>query len=118
MVEPSSNQVVCPRCGVNPDASATYRQYRVCASCRYHFQMSARARIELLADEGSFSETNPRLASLDPLHFSDKQPYAERLSEARERTGLSEAVVTGTARIAGLGVVLAVSDFAFMGGTM
>ena len=110
--------IACPRCGAAVAETAAYRGYRVCAACRYHFPLSARERIQLLVDEASFAETEQRLVSLDPLHFSDKQPYADRLNEARERTGLAEAVVTGTAKIAGMGVVMAVSDFAFMGGTM
>lgn len=90
----------------------------MCEACRYHFPMSARARIDMLVDDGSFAEVNAELVSLDPLQFSDIQPYAERLAQAQERTGLPEAVVTGVGKIAGFGAVLAVSDFAFMGGTM
>jgi acetyl-CoA carboxylase carboxyl transferase subunit beta len=69
-------------------------------------------------DDGSFSEINAELISIDPLEFADVQPYAARLLQARERTGLQEAIVTGTGAIAGMTCVLAVSDFAFMGGTM
>jgi len=66
----------------------------------------------------AFSETHAELKSVDALHFSDKQSYADRLTQAREKTGLPEAVITGTAKVAGLGAVFAVSDFGFMGGTM
>ena len=108
----------CPRCKSSLEESASFRRYRVCDACRFHFALSARERVELLLDDGSFVETNADLVSFDPLHFSDKQPYAERLAEARERTGMQESVLTGVGTIAGRQAVLAISDFAFMGGTM
>jgi len=110
--------ICCPSCGASVHGTDTYRAYRVCERCRHHFSLSARDRIDQLVDDGSFVETSAELVSLDPLHFSDRQPYTERLAQARERTGLTEAVVTGVGRIAGHGAVLAVSDFAFLGGTM
>ncbi|MBI2954271.1 MAG: acetyl-CoA carboxylase carboxyl transferase subunit beta [Chloroflexi bacterium] len=80
--------------------------------------MSARQRIDLLADEGSFRESHRWLASLNPLSFSDRVSYEKRLEEAQHRTELTEAVVTGKARIASKAVALAVMDFDFLGGTM
>lgn len=80
--------------------------------------MPARARIALLADPGSFKEFDRGLVSVDPLRFTDQRAYRERLEDARRRTALREAVVVGGARIEGRRVVLAVFDFAFMGGTM
>ncbi len=108
----------CPRCYAPLADSEPYRHYRVCDACRYHSPLTARERIALLVDDGSFSEVNAELLSIDPLEFSDVQPYPQRLAQARERTGLQEAVVTGVGTIAGRSAVLAVSDFAFMGGTM
>lgn len=109
---------ICPRCAAPVEGTESYRLYRVCEACRYHFSLSARERIAQLVDDSSFSEVNAELVSIDPLQFSDVQPYPERLAQARERTGLQEAVVTGIGTIAGAPAVLAVSDFAFMGGTM
>ncbi len=111
-------EAACPRCEAPLAESESYRHYRVCDACRYHSPLSARERIALLVDEGSFDEVNAELVSIDPLEFSDVRPYPERLAQARERTGLQEAVVTGVGTIAGRTAVLAVSDFAFMGGTM
>jgi len=74
--------------------------------------------VNLLSDDGSFEEVNEALVSLDPLQFADKLPYSERLAQAKERTGLHEAVLTGIARISGWPAVLAVSDFSFLGGSM
>ena len=80
--------------------------------------ISAREWADLLFDEGSFSEQFAGIATPDPLHFEDSRPYAERVKEAREQSGGKEAVLTGTAHIGGLPVVVAVSDFRFIGGSM
>jgi acetyl-CoA carboxylase carboxyl transferase subunit beta len=90
----------------------------VCSHCRYHFQLTATERIDLLADLDSFRPSNPTLVSVDPLVFTDRVSYSDRLERARRETGLNEAVVTGTARINGRDCVLAVFDFNFMGGSM
>lgn len=80
--------------------------------------LPARERIDSLVDPGSFRERGRRLVSVDPLRFTDQRSYRDRLAEAQRRTGLREAVLTGTARIDGRPVMLVVLDFAFMGGTM
>jgi acetyl-CoA carboxylase carboxyl transferase subunit beta len=80
--------------------------------------MRARARIESLVDPGSFSEQATELHSEDPLGFFDLRPYTERLAEAEMTTGLSDAMVVGSAAIEGRQCELAVMDFAFMGGSM
>ena len=72
----------------------------------------------MLADHGSFKEMHGDLRPADPLGFADRLPYPQRLREAQERTGLGEAVVTGTAQIDGRDCVLIVLDFNFLGGTM
>ncbi len=113
-----SGEVICPRCSVELALDETYRRYRVCGHCGYHFTLSADERIRLLVDPGSFEEFNRHLVSVDPLVFSDRLPYRKRILQAREETGLREAVVTGIGRIRGHEVVLAVLDFRFLGGSM
>ncbi len=108
----------CPDCGSDLSHSEIYQHIRVCHQCRRHFRLGARARIDLLADEGSFREVNRLLTSVDPLSFSDKVSYRKRLDEAQRRTGLTEAVVTGTCSIDGKVTVLVAMDFEFMGGSM
>ncbi len=80
--------------------------------------ISAREWIDLLFDEGSFDERFAAVRTPDPLKFSDSQPYPERLAETREQTGGREAVWTGSARLGGQNVIVAVSDFRFIGGSM
>ena len=67
---------------------------------------------------GSFEPQDEGLTSLDPLEFRDTKKYTDRVKAARKATGLEEAVISGTARIGGHPVVLAVLEFAFMGGSM
>ncbi|NYJ05586.1 acetyl-CoA carboxylase carboxyltransferase subunit alpha [Petropleomorpha daqingensis] len=110
--------VSCPGCGWLLYRKRLERNLSVCPECDHHLQLGARARIELLVDPGSFSETTFAPAPRDPLDFTDLRRYPERLREAAQRSGESEAVVVGTARIGGADVVLAVMDFGFLGGSM
>jgi acetyl-CoA carboxylase carboxyl transferase subunit beta len=80
--------------------------------------LSARQRIELLADKKSFKESHKYLSSVTPLVFSSRGPYQNLLSQSQNRTGLTEAAVTGRCRIDGVEVMLVVLDFGFMGGSM
>ncbi len=107
----------CPECG-RPLAGPAHAAYRVCDACGFHDRRSARDTIAHLADDGTFRETDARLVSRDPLGFIDDVPYGQRLDDLRRRTGESDAIVTGTAKIGGHEVVLAVLDFGFLGGSM
>lgn len=90
----------------------------VCPHCGHHFELTAPERIALLADDGSFEETDAGMTASDPLRFGGSKPYADSLASAREKTGLPEAVLTGRATIGGVPVVLAVMDKRFIGASM
>src|SRR5258706_4140188 len=94
------------------------RAGRVCPKCRYAFRIGARERIAALTDGGSFEERDAGLVSTDPLGFRDTKRYRDRLRAARDKTQLSDAVVSGIARIGGYPVVIAAFDFGFLGGSM
>ena len=115
---PESGRSSCIVCDLDLRHSEFYEVFRVCPQCRFHYSMSARERIESLVDTNSFSEFNRAMVSLDPLSFSSGDSYTSSLFQDQRRTGLTEAVVTGTAAIAGTPVMLIVLDFGFMGGTM
>src|SRR4051812_45937865 len=110
--------VSCPDCGWLLYRKRLDRNLHVCPECDHHLRLSARARIDLLADEDSFTETIFPPGVADPLSFTDIRNYPDRLREAARRSGESEAVVVGQARIGGTPLVLAVMDFAFLGGSM
>src|SRR5688572_30834947 len=113
-----AEQAHCPRCKVDLTDQVLYQRFRVCEQCRQHFTISARQRLDLLVDEGSFREINHDLATRDPLAFTDRLPYQQRLADARERTGSAESVITGIGNVNGRQAVLAVSEFDFLGGSM
>lgn len=84
----------------------------------YHFPVGARERIARLVDKGSFVETDAHVRSSDPLQFVDSAPYPARIKKYERESGLPEAVITGTGKILGIEVALAVMDFRFCGGTL
>ena len=113
--------VLRKRCLVCEEAiseSPLYLKYRLCPHCRFHYSLTARERIDLLVDKGSFKETNRSIASLFPNAFPDRGSYPTRLSSDQSRTGLTEAAVTGKCTISGHQSVMVVLDFGFMGGSM
>ncbi|MBI2325423.1 MAG: acetyl-CoA carboxylase carboxyltransferase subunit beta, partial [Chloroflexi bacterium] len=94
------------------------RNMNVCTKCDHHFKISARERIDLLVDKGSFEEHDAEMVSADPLAFVDSRPYPQRIEAARLKGNARDAVITGSARIARDPVELAVMDFEFIGGSM
>ena len=108
----------CLVCEEDIAGSELYTEWRICPYCRFHYTLTARERIELLVDEGSFKETRRNLVSLDPLSFSSRTSYRKNLSQDQTRTGLTDAVITGQCTIGDQKVKLIVLDFGFMGGSM
>jgi acetyl-CoA carboxylase carboxyl transferase subunit beta len=108
----------CPGCKELLSPGDLSGNSMICPHCGHHFRMTARQRIELLADSGSWSEIAGNLRSADPLKFFDLRPYPDRLEEAEYDTGLSEAMLVGRARLNKMDIVLVVMDFGFMGGSM
>jgi acetyl-CoA carboxylase carboxyl transferase subunit beta len=115
---PPKHPNTCPSCHSHYRDDELEGALWVCAHCGHHFPMRARARIDSLADPGSFVEEATDLHSEDPLGFFDLRPYTERIAEAELSTGLSDAMVIGQATLDGRGCELAVMDFKFMGGSM
>jgi acetyl-CoA carboxylase carboxyl transferase subunit beta len=115
---PARHPNTCPGCGSHYRDDELAANLRVCPQCGHHYPVRAHERIAQLVDPDSFSETESALRSTDPLSFFDLKPYTERLAEAEVSTGLGDAMVTGEGRIEGQACVLAVMDFAFMGGSM
>lgn len=84
----------------------------------HHFPIGARARIAKLFDPGTFAEADAEVRSSDPLQFVDSQPYPDRIKRYERDSGLPEAVISGTGKIHGIEVAVAVMDFRFCGGAM
>jgi acetyl-CoA carboxylase carboxyl transferase subunit beta len=94
------------------------RSAMVCPSCGKHHDITAPERLEMLVDEGSFVEEDAGMRSADPLGFTSGKAYADQVAAAEERTGLTEALIGGTATIGGHAVVIGVMDFRFIGASM
>ncbi len=90
----------------------------VVPSSGHHFPIGARERLAKLMDQGSFTETDVKVKSADPLGFADSTPYVTRLKKYERESGLPEAVICGTGKIHGIDVAIAVMDFRFCGGTL
>lgn len=108
----------CPACKEGLYNRELEQEAYVCPRCGHHFRLSAERRVEVLADPGSFRQLSGQVHPVDPLHFTDTEPYPERLRRAQAKTGRPDAILTGTATLHGLPVTLAVMDFAFSGGSM
>lgn len=94
------------------------RSRKVCPKCQYHFPLMVEERIEILIDAGSFQEWDADIVPADPLKFVDTRSYSERLFAAQEKTGRSEAIVTGRGKVNEIPLALGIFDFRFMGGSM
>nr|YP_009468870.1 acetyl-CoA carboxylase beta subunit [Gynostemma compressum]AVA29825.1 acetyl-CoA carboxylase beta subunit [Gynostemma compressum]ULO25784.1 acetyl-CoA carboxylase carboxyltransferase beta subunit [Gynostemma pentaphyllum] len=90
-----------------------------CEQCGYHLKMSSSDRIELSIDPGTWDPMDEDMVSLDPIEFhSEEEPYKDRIDSYQRKTGLTEAIQTGTGKLNGIPVAIGVMDFQFMGGSM
>lgn len=108
----------CKNCSEIIYSKEIERNLNVCPKCDYHFRISARDRISLVLDDESFVEIDAEMTSVDFLKFKDSKKYSERIKASLKKSGGGDAVVTGSGALDGLPVVVAVFDFAFMGGSM
>lgn len=114
-VIPEEKTFTCPVCNKEHEKSALAEQYFVCDACEYHFPVSARRRVKQLIDRKTFREHTGNLISSDPIAFPG---YEEKLEANREKTGNSDAIITGVGNIDGNKTVLIVLDSTFMMGSM
>jgi len=108
----------CPDCGEIIHKRQLEQNAWTCVKCPSHFRIGSREYIKVLIDDGSFKETNRKMKSADPLEFSDTKPYKNRITETIKKTGLYDAIVTGTGKLDGREVAFACMDFGFIGGSM
>jgi acetyl-CoA carboxylase carboxyl transferase subunit beta len=108
----------CPGCQATLFRKAVSQRQGVCPECGYHFYVSARDRIGHVLDEGTFEEWDAGVQPADPLQFADTKKYADRLRAEQNRTGLSDAALTGGGMIRARRVAVGVTDSAFIMGSM
>lgn len=115
---PDGLWVKCSACEEALFTKELQSNLQVCPRCGFHFRLSARERIEQLADENTFETMDAHLRSTDPLNFVDTKRYSERLKDAYAKHGPEEGVITGIASVGGTRVALGVMNFYFLGGSM
>ena len=116
---PEDLWIKCPRCGELIYTRELERNLDVCPKCEYHFRLRARERIGQITDPDSFDEWDEDLRPTDPLDFVDAAgPYDRKIEQTQSKSHEPEALVAGGARIGGISVALAVSDFEFLGASM
>lgn len=113
---PSDLWIKCAGCSTAVYRKVFEENLKVCEKCGHHHKLTAQERVAHLVDPGSFLEWDAGITSTDPLNFGPE--YLSKLESDKRKTGLSDAVLTGSARIDGLNVALGVMDFHFRGGSM
>src|SRR5262249_38408394 len=115
---PENLWVKCPETGQMVFYKDLEANQFVIPGSNYHMRMSATARLKSLFDGETWFDVAVPEVPVDPLKFRDERRYVDRLKDARTKTGLKDAVKLGYGKLEGLGVVAAVQDFDFMGGSL
>lgn len=113
-----SGWLKCTHCQELIHENELSQNLNCCPKCDYHYRLSVEDRIKNLTDPETFAPLFMGLEPVDTLKFVDTEAYSERLKSAKEKSGNSEAIVVGKAKISGVSVALGVFDFSFMGGSM
>ncbi|HEV2988701.1 MAG TPA: acetyl-CoA carboxylase, carboxyltransferase subunit beta [Candidatus Angelobacter sp.] len=108
----------CDGCGKIIWKKELEENLQVCPKCNHHFRIDARNRLAMLLDEGSYTIHDDRLASTDPLSFSDTRPYKARLQKSQEETGLKDAIINAEGTLIGKPVIVSAMEYSFIGGSM
>jgi acetyl-CoA carboxylase carboxyl transferase subunit beta len=115
---PEGLWIRCPQCKATIFRKEAEARFNVCPECSHHFYLPARERIRQLLDAESFEEWFTDLRPKDPLEFNDRILYSQRIKAEQAKTGMADAAFVGRGYVRGRPVVFAVTDFAFMAGSM
>ena len=108
----------CDGCGATVFRKQVEQNLNVCPECGHHFYVPTAMRIRQLLDPDSFEEWYPDMTSGDPLGFSDRKPYRERVVEEQKKTGMKDACTVGRGYMRGRPLVFGMTDSAFIMGSM
>ena len=115
---PEGLWVKCPGCEAVLYSSDIEANLSVCPKCSYHMRMSARQRLDALLDFDGRYEIGANIFPVDPLKFRDSKKYPDRLKQASDASGESEALIVFGGKIASIPAVIACFEFQYMGGSM
>lgn len=110
--------VKCPECESPLYKRELTDSHEVCTHCGYHFRYPAEGRLRDLFDDGRYEKLDQEVTSGDPLEFTDSKPYKDRIRQAKEVSGLPEAIVSGKGMAGGYLVYAGAMDMSFIGGSM
>ncbi len=94
------------------------KKSNVCPECDYHFRINGKERLNLMLDDNTFQEYWASMSSADPLNFTDRIPYKERISSEQKKCGMLSACIAGKGGINGKEVIICVTDPVFVMGSM
>jgi len=115
---PEGLWIKCPSCDTVLYKTDLEQNQNVCPSCSHHHRIGARARLNTFLDNEGRYEIGQEVLPVDALKFKDSRKYPERLKEALENTGETDALVVMGGSVLGIGLVAACFEFEFMGGSM
>ncbi len=105
----------CRKCGQPIYEKELAARFNVCPNCEFHYPLSAKQRVRLLMEPGTFRELDAGMKAANPLEF---EGYPERLEKARRNTDLDDAILSGVGEVGDTKVAFAAMDFGFVGGSM
>jgi len=115
---PNGLWIKCDNCAEIVYKKELEKKLWVCPKCDFHFRIGSAEYIDILFDKDTYQEFNQNIKAADPLKFKDSKKYTDKYAATVKKTGLNEAVVTGTGSIESILVVIAIMDFKFLGGSM
>ena len=108
----------CDGCGATVFRKQVEQNLNVCGECEHHFYVPTSMRIRQLLDPDSFEEWYAEMTSADPLSFSDRKSYRDRIVDEQKKTGMKDACTVGRGYMRGRPLVFAMTDSAFIMGSM
>jgi acetyl-CoA carboxylase carboxyl transferase subunit beta len=115
---PEGLWIKCPSCEAVLYKSDLEKNQNVCPHCSHHHRIGARARLNAFLDGEGRYEIGQEVLPVDALKFKDSRKYPERLKEALENTGETDALIVMGGAVMGIDLVVACFEFDFMGGSM
>jgi acetyl-CoA carboxylase carboxyl transferase subunit beta len=115
---PENLWIKCPETGQMVFQKDVEANCWVIPGSEHHLRMTATQRLKMMFDQGTWLDVPLPEVPADPLKFRDEKRYADRLKDARAKTGQKDAFKLGFGRVNELPMTIAVQDFAFMGGSL
>jgi len=108
----------CGKCGQMIFHRDLDKNHHVCQHCGHHMRLSVKARLDMMFDNGEYTRAELPAVKQDPLRFTDRRKYKDRVKEAQSKTREDDALVVAHGKMGGQNVVIAAFNFAYMGGSM